>query len=241
MVPVSLMKNGDADFVRFAKQYAIDDDKRFHDPRIYPDPDYWTLGLQAIFLAFQVVYEIAQMVKMPLGRYLVENAMNLGMLVLGYGAIYMQIYVGTYAFSSKVVIMFAIFASMFKTFDYLRVVDSFCYIVTMIRSVLYDLRIFGLFFCIVILSFSNVLDCFGRNRSEEYRLVGPVSANVFATLRMSLGDFDFSLIEMQELYWMHVLFWTVWVFMVFFSSLVFLNFIIAEVGSSYARCAAKIE
>ena len=35
---------------------------------------------------------------------------------------------------------------------------------------------------------------------------------------------------------MHVLFWGVWIFMVFFSSLIFLNFIIAEVSNSYAKC-----
>lgn len=163
------------------------------------------------------------------------------MIVLGYLNIYMQLYVGTWDLGSKVVMIATVFVTMFKTFEYLRVVSTFSYIVTMIRAVLYDLRVFIVFFVIVIISFSEVLDCFGRNTSEEYEKIGPAWANIFATLRLSLGDFDFSLIDMQELYWMHVLWWGVWCLMVFISSLIFLNFIIAEVGNSYNKCKDCID
>lgn len=37
------------------------------------------------------------------------------------------------------------------------------------------------------------------------------------------------------------MFWVIWVMMVVFSSLIFLNFIIAEVGNSYQKCRANIE
>ena len=147
---------------------------------------------------------------------------------------------GTWSVYSKAVLITCVIITMFESFEYLRVVESFSYIVTMIRAVLYDLRVFCLFFAIVILSFSGVLDVFGRNGSEEYQDVGPVMANIFATLRLSLGDFDFTLIEEQELFAMQLLFWFVWIGMVFFSSLVFLNFIIAEVGNSYQICKENI-
>ena len=155
------------------------------------------------------------------------------MIIFGYLNIYMQVFVGTWSVYSKAVLITCVILTMFETFEYLRVVESFSYIVTMIRAVLYDLRVFCLFFFIVILSFSGVLDVFGRNDSEEYQDIGPVMANIFATLRLSLGDFDFTLIEEQNLFAMQLLFWFVWIGMVFFSSLVFLNFIIAEVGNSY--------
>ena len=37
------------------------------------------------------------------------------------------------------------------------------------------------------------------------------------------------------------MFWAVWVIMVIFSSLIFLNFIIAEVSNSYSNCREKID
>lgn len=237
MTPAPLMKNGDADYVRYAIQYTIMPDKRYNDRRIYPHAEMYSLIAQSFFLLYQIVYECAQLCKKGFADYIVDNIWpDCAMILLGYLNIYMQIYVGTYAFSSKIVMVATVFVTMFKTFEYLRVVSTFSYIVTMIRAVLYDLRVFCLFFIIVIISFSEVLDCFGRNKSEEYLKIGPAWANIFATLRLSLGDFDFSLIDMQELYWMHVLFWVVWILMVFFSSLVFLNFIIAEVSNSYQKC-----
>lgn len=116
-------------------------------------------------------------------------------IVLGYLNIYMQMHVGTYASSSKVVMIATVCVTMFKTFEYLRIISTFSYIVTMIRAVLYDLRVFCLFWTIVVISFSEVLDCFGRNASPEYEKIGHVWANIFATLRLSLGDFDFSHID----------------------------------------------
>jgi len=39
----------------------------------------------------------------------------------------------------------------------------------------------------------------------------------------------------------HIIFWTVWILMVVFSSLVFLNFIIAEVSNSYHKVLKEID
>ena len=39
---------------------------------------------------------------------------------------------------------------------------------------------------------------------------------------------------------MNIVFWVVWILMVAFSSLIFLNFIIAEVSNSYAKCSENI-
>ena len=129
--------------------------------------------------------------------------------------------------------MVVVIATMFKTFESLRVISSFSYIVTMIRNVMRDLIIFFVFFTVVILSFSMILDVCGRSTAEEYKMIGPLFGNIFATLRLSLGDFEFSQIGEQKLTLMHIMFWALWVLMVVFSSLIFLNFIIAEVSNSY--------
>jgi hypothetical protein len=59
---------------------------------------------------------------------------------------------------------------------------------------------------------------------------------------LSLGDFDFNFIEKNKLDEnIHILFWILWFMMVIFSSLIFLNFIIAEVCNSYAEVRSNID
>jgi hypothetical protein len=62
------------------------------------------------------------------------------------------------------------------------------------------------------------------------------------TLRLSLGDFDFSVLDDETLGTpQHALFWITWVVMVNFSLLIFLNFIIAEVSNSYSKVRERID
>lgn len=65
--------------------------------------------------------------------------------------------------------------------------------------------------------------------------------NFFATFRLALGDFDFDMIADKPLTKQHILFWSTWLIMVIFSSLIFLNFIIAEVSSSYGKVKVNID
>merc|ERR1719473_918343 len=84
-------------------------------------------------------------------------------------------------------------------------------------------------------------DVISRNTAKEYRKLPWFFGNIFATMRLSLGDFDFGIIEDKTLTKQHILFWSVWVIMVLFSALIFLNFIIAEVSSSYNKVKRNIE
>lgn len=79
----------------------------------------------------------------------------------------------------------------------MRIFQAFSYIVTMIISVVSDLKVFLLFFTILIVMFSLVFDVLNRNESLEYAHMGYFMRNVLTTLRLSLGDFapDFSLIQ----------------------------------------------
>ena len=107
----------------------------------------------------------------------------------------MQIYVGTWDYLSKVVLIIVIMTSLKKTFAYMRIFKEFSSIVTMINCVIIDLRIFMVFFFILIVFFSIILDVIGRNNAAEYKKVGFFSGSLLSTLRLSLGDFDFTLIE----------------------------------------------
>jgi hypothetical protein len=127
-----------------------------------------------------------------------------------------------------------IFIGLLKTFFFMRIKMNFSYIVTMILNVVSDLKVFLLFFMILIVMFSAVFDVISKNEALEYKHVGPFMGNIFTTLRLSLADFDFNVLQGDTLnVKQHVLFWFIWVIMVLFSSLIFLNFIIAEVSNSY--------
>lgn len=131
-----------------------------------------------------------------------------------------------------------------KTFFFMRIVMSYSYIVTMILNVVADLGVFLLFFAILIVMFSAILDVIAKNDASEYANIGPFMGNVFTTLRLSLGDFDFGVLQNAAnplTGAQHWLFWCMWVLMVVFSSLIFLNFIIAEVSNSYQKVKVNID
>lgn len=90
--------------------------------------------------------------------------------------------------------------------------------------------------------FSLIFDIIRKNdEAGEYEQIGFFTAGILTTLRLSLGDFDFKFIEKEESRDIHIVFWLVWLIMVVFSSLIFLNFIIAEVCNSYAVVSSNID
>ena len=70
--------------------------------------------------------------------------------------------------------------------------------------------------------------------NEEYGNIGLFLGSIASTFRNSLGDFDFeaaNYLTSSENY----LYWFIWLLCVLFTSIIFLNFIIAETSSSYER------
>ena len=58
-------------------------------------------------------------------------------------------------------------------------------------------------------------------------------------LRIALADFDFSTsIELEP--FENILFWITWVVLVVITSIIFLNFIIAEVSASYESIKVEV-
>ena len=82
-----------------------------------------------------------------------------------------------------------------------------------------------------------------RHDMGEYRKVGALVGNFLYAMRLSLGDFNFdafsrtTMIDGVDRIYMNGteqrLFWCVWILMTFFSSIVFLTFVIARVTDSY--------
>jgi len=65
--------------------------------------------------------------------------------------------------------------------------------------------------------------------------------NIFSQLRLSLGDFDFEITNNQLTKNQRFLYWGSFTIMYILASLIFLNFIIAEVGNTYETVKEQID
>lgn len=77
----------------------------------------------------------------------------------------------------------------------MRVVKEFSFIVTMLVSVIRDLLVFMMFFAILVVMFSLVYDVISVNHAKEYHHINYFLGNIFTTLRLALGDFDFGALQ----------------------------------------------
>ena len=74
----------------------------------------------------------------------------------------------------------------------------------------------------------------------EYEFIGLTLGNIMNTLRLSLGDFDFS----ASLYLTQTenfIYWFLWLWVVIVTCIIFLNFIIAEASASYEDVKCRLE
>jgi len=85
------------------------------------------------------------------------------------------------------------------------------------------------------------------NDLPEYRYVGRYIGNILTTLRLALGDFSFEVLDdfgpgQTSLNpTQHCIYWLFWIIVNVFSSLIFLNFIIAEVCNCYTIIKQDID
>lgn len=65
-------------------------------------------------------------------------------------------------------------------------------------------------------------------------------ANFLQTLRIALGDFDFSasVLLRDDL---NLLYWWIWFTIVIMACLIFLNYVIAEASASYNQVSEKLQ
>ena len=85
--------------------------------------------------------------------------------------------------------------ALIKTFFFLRILESFSYIVTMMMQVLVDLRVFILFYAVLILMFGAAMTVLGPNDADEYKNLNKFLGNFITAMRLSLGDLDFGVLD----------------------------------------------
>jgi hypothetical protein len=165
-----------------------------------------------------------------------------------------------------IIVVGLILVIMVKTFFFMRMFDSMAHLVSMIQRVAKDLSAFIAFFFILLQITSLILSVigvgvipFGEEAPEEglnlkNKLKGDINSSgpgveyqylpvwikqILSVLRMSLGDFDFAestLVSPVQNY----LFWMTWLILVIITCIVFMNFIIAEVSSSYTNVQKSV-
>jgi hypothetical protein len=212
--------------------------------RISPPVKIWYLYMISGCLVYPLIYDGNQFIKQGPMEYFEDpwNFLDIGHITLGYFNIYSQIYLGSWEFIPKCIMITVILLCLVKMFFFMRIFKKLSYIVTMIMQVMKDLRVFFLFFTLLISMFSLVFDVITINSSPDYVKVGTFVGSLIGTLRLSLGDTDFNFLEDDHMDTdQHYLFWICWVVVVIFSALIFLNFIIAEVSNSYQIVRESID
>lgn len=142
----------------------------------------------------------------------------------------------------------------------MRIFKSLSYIVTMIYTVIADLRVFLLFFTILVVLFGQIFAVLGVGNSkfegsalyeyvqdggddvpfEEYEQIGLFWGTLFSTLRIAMGDFDFgaaNYLTSAE----NGIYWFIWLLVVVMTCIIFLNFIIAEASASYEKVKENLK
>lgn len=123
----------------------------------------------------------------------------------------------SFEFHNKLLMTVIMLMQISKTFFFLRIFESLSFLVTMIYRVMSDLKVFLLFFSILIVLFAMVFAVIGVGNTnvpgdlqdfanaidageedepenfpyEEYEHIGLFAGNILTTLRIALGDFDF--------------------------------------------------
>ena len=130
----------------------------------------------------------------------------------------------------------------------------------MIYTVIADLKVFLLFFTILVVLFGQIFAVLGVGNHKfpgsslnlyvegggdnvpfgEYEQIGLFWGTLFSTLRISMGDFDFgaaNFLTPAE----NAIYWAVWLMVVCMTCIIFLNFIIAEASASYEKIKVNLK
>ena len=157
---------------------------------------------------------------------------------------------GHMKFRKSVLIMLTMLM-LIKSFFFMRLFRSMAHLVSMMRRVFLDLQAFMLFFFVLLWIMSLILNVLEMGNIEtgksverkkllqtleypgvEYKHIPLFLRQLFSTTRIALGDFDFGESTFLEPFENRI-FWAYWLVLVTVTCIVFLNFIVAEVGSSY--------
>ena len=127
-------------------------------------------------LIYPFIYDMTQLSRQGLKNYFSDKWNHIDQMHIWFGFLNIILQVYTSIFKSQnheinhitqLVQIAVTFFMLIKTFFFLRIFSNLTYIVTMIRQVFYDLRVFLLFYFIIILQFSAVLSIIKLGNFEK--------------------------------------------------------------------------
>lgn len=140
-----------------------------------------------------------------------------------------------------------------RTFFFFRIFSGLAFLVSMIKQVVMDLRPFLFIFFFLLMMFGLCLgnidwgsyefsdDPVTRNiqytstgPDKEYLMMHKLLARVIACLRLSVNDYNFDATTYMNPF-DNGFYWLLYLIVAIISAIIFLNFIIAEVGASYSN------
>lgn len=119
-------------------------------------------------ILYPLTYDTMQLWRVGVKEYFSEfwNYTDFAFIWLGVANVIMQSFDEPFALYNKLVFILVILMAIIKTFFFLRIFGSLSYIVTMLTHVIYDLRIFLLFYFMLIFMFSLIFGVLGIGQEE---------------------------------------------------------------------------
>ena len=215
-----------------------------------------------ILLIYPMVYDMLQLCKQGPVEYFGEFWNYLDQFHIWFGLANIIVQRTTENIVTKVPQVLMILVAlmlMIKSFFFLRIFKELSFLVTMLKQVFLDLRVFMLFYGLLIFMFAivlSILDLGNFTKSsdpnirnllngitypgKEYMHINHFMGNFFTVLRISMGDFQFDAQQVLDPF-QSSLFWLLWLIVVTMTCIVFLNFIIAEVSASYQAVKDQVD
>lgn len=119
--------------------------------------------LLAIGVIYPAYYDFKQLFKVGIEEYLSDLG-NYSDMIYIWGSIvnvFLQNMLGAYHLACRIIMIVIVLQVLIKSFFFLRVYQSLAPIVVMLKTVIYDLRIFMLFYIILLLKFCLLLAVLG--------------------------------------------------------------------------------
>lgn len=235
------------------------------DKYVYYKPDEdkgdWTAVLIIIFVAYPAALETMQVIKLGFVDYVSDHDNWLDITFI-YGSIAMaivQMVNGPQHFASKLMIVIVLLAAFRQTLKMLRIFSSLSTLITMLTSVIWQLRIFMTFFILLLVFFASMFSVMGLGNVKHYgsyrdvfydekainnlnadapnfayRQISIFYANIIQMFRISMGDFAIiDCIKFSDKQEDVILFWILWFLMVIVLAVIFMNFVVAEATETY--------
>lgn len=153
--------------------------------------------------------------------------------------------------SLRILWTFTCLLALIKTIYLIRVFQQLNFLVTMITTVLQDIVFFLVMFSMYLLTFAACfhlvgvdIACYGRMNEFVAHLIGVLRCAMgdFAMIDMALG-FDLlqdpeAVVESERFRYSQTIMlftWGLWVLSIFFTFMIFMNFIIAVIGDSFSK------